>query len=68
MANETVVSKDMFKDLIGRGCGARKMEYNWRDVVLYALGVGAGKYDLPYIFEQNKGGLKVLPPSPCCPT
>ena len=61
MANETVVSKDMFKDLIGRGCGARKMEYNWRDVVLYALGVGAGKYDLPYIFEQNKGGLKVLP-------
>ncbi len=56
-----MVDKDMFRDLIGRGCGARMMEYNWRDVVLYALGVGAGKYDLPYIFEKNKGGLKVLP-------
>lgn len=37
------------------------MEYQWRDVVLYALGVGAGKYDLPYIYEQAQGGLKVLP-------
>ena len=57
----TDINKDMFKDLIGRGCGARKMEYDWRNVVLYALGVGAGKYDLPYIFEQNPGGLKILP-------
>ena len=57
----TDINKDMFKDLIGRGCGARKMEYDWRNVVLYALGVGAGKYDLPYIFEQNPGGLNILP-------
>ena len=59
MAEE--MNKDMFKELIGRGCGARQMQYDWRNVVLYALGVGADKYDLPYIFEQNKDGLKVLP-------
>lgn len=59
--NQTVYDPDMFKALIGRGLGPRKMEYTWRDVVLYALGVGAGKYDLPYIFEKNPGGLKVLP-------
>lgn len=56
-----MANKDMFKEVIGKGLGPRTMEYNWRDVVLYALAVGAGKYDLPYIFEKNKGGLKVLP-------
>ena len=58
---QQVYDPDMFRDLIGRGLGPRSMEYNWRDVVLYALGVGAGKYDLPYIFEKDPGGLKVLP-------
>lgn len=53
--------KNMFQSVIGKGVGPRTMEYNWRDVVLYALGVGAGKYDLPYIFEKCKDGLKVLP-------
>ena len=55
------MNKDMFREVIGKGCGPRTMEYNWRDVVLYALGVGAGKYDLPYIYEKNESGLKVLP-------
>jgi acyl dehydratase len=36
-------------------------EYNWRDVVLYALGVGASAEDLPFIYEDAPGGLKVLP-------
>ena len=54
-------NSEMFAEVIGKGLGPRTMEYNWRDVVLYALGVGAGKYDLPYIYEKNPGGLKVLP-------
>jgi len=53
--------KNMFKSVIGKGLGPRTMEYNWRDVVLYALGVGAHTTDLPYIFEKNEGGLKVIP-------
>ncbi|MFH1079567.1 MAG: MaoC/PaaZ C-terminal domain-containing protein [Pseudomonadota bacterium] len=32
--------------------------YTWRDVILYALGVGAGFGDLPYVYEKN---LKVIP-------
>lgn len=33
-------------------------EYTWKDVVLYALGVGAGFSDLDYCYEKN---LKVIP-------
>jgi len=50
-----------FSQVIGKGMGPRTMEYNWRDVSLYALGVGATKHDLPYIYEKNPDGLKVLP-------
>ena len=53
--------KNMFQSVIGKGLGPRMMEYTWKDVVLYALSVGADKNDLPYIFEKNQGGLKVLP-------
>lgn len=55
------VNADFFDHLIGQSCGPRTMTYGWRDVSLYALGVGAGKYDLPYFFEKVKGGMKVLP-------
>lgn len=50
-----------FDSIIGKSLGPRTMEYTWRDVALYSLGVGAGKDDLPYIYEKNPGGLKVLP-------
>ena len=36
-------------------------DYTWKDVVLYALSVGAQAEDLPYVYERAKGGLKVLP-------
>ena len=36
-------------------------EYTWRDVVLYALGVGATAQDLSLVYENAPGGLKVLP-------
>jgi len=36
-------------------------DYNWKDVVLYALGVGATPEELPLVYEHAPGGLKVLP-------
>lgn len=48
----------MFENLIGTSVGWRKIEYNWRDVALYALAVGAGEDELEYYFEKN---MKTLP-------
>jgi NAD(P)-dependent dehydrogenase (short-subunit alcohol dehydrogenase family)/acyl dehydratase/putative sterol carrier protein len=43
---------------IGEKIGPVKKEYTWKDVVLYALGVGAGFDDLEYCYENR---LKVIP-------
>lgn len=48
----------MFENVIGLTSGWRKMEYNWRDVALYALAVGAERDDLMYTFERH---MKALP-------
>ncbi|MEI8183176.1 MAG: SDR family NAD(P)-dependent oxidoreductase [Desulfomonile sp.] len=45
-------------DSIGRKLGPVTKTYNWKDVVLYALGVGAGFDDLDYCYESR---LKVIP-------
>lgn len=49
----------MFENVIGISSGWRKIEYNWRDVALYALAVGAEKEDLMYFYEKK--GMKALP-------
>jgi acyl dehydratase len=36
-------------------------DYTWKDVALYALGVGASTDQLPFIYERASGGLQVLP-------
>jgi len=36
-------------------------EYKWKDVVLYALGIGAQPNELPFLYENNPGGLQVFP-------
>ena len=36
-------------------------EYNWKDVALYNLGIGAQAEDLPFVYEQTKGGMNVFP-------
>jgi len=51
----------MFDHLIGQTLGTRNMNYTWRDVSLYALGIGAHAADLPYVYERAEGGLKVFP-------
>jgi acyl dehydratase len=47
--------------VIGKRTEPVTFEYTWRDVVLYALGVGAAAEDLPLVYEKAPGGLKVLP-------
>ena len=45
-------------DAIGKKIGPVSKEYNWKDLVLYALGVGAGFDELEYCYEDQ---LKVIP-------
>ncbi len=45
-------------DAIGKQIGPIKKDYSWKDVVLYAIGVGAGFEELDYTYEKN---LKVIP-------
>ena len=45
--------------VIGKKTEERVFEYNWSDVVLYNLGVGASEKDLAFVYEGAPGGLKV---------
>ncbi|SHI76859.1 NAD(P)-dependent dehydrogenase, short-chain alcohol dehydrogenase family [Desulfatibacillum alkenivorans DSM 16219] len=45
-------------DAIGKKIGPIEKDYTWKDVVLYALGVGAGFDELDYVYEKD---LKVIP-------
>ncbi len=45
-------------DAIGKKIGPLKKDYDWKDVVLYAIGVGAGFDELDYTYEKT---LKVIP-------
>ncbi len=45
-------------DAVGKKLDPVTRDYSWKDVVLYALGVGAGFSELEYCYEKN---LKVIP-------
>ncbi len=45
-------------DAIGKKIGPLSKDYTWKNVALYALGVGAGFDDLEYCYEHR---LKVIP-------
>jgi acyl dehydratase len=45
--------------IVGKPGPPSTFEYSWKDVVLYALGVGAKKEELDYLYEGR--GPKVLP-------
>jgi NAD(P)-dependent dehydrogenase (short-subunit alcohol dehydrogenase family)/acyl dehydratase/putative sterol carrier protein len=45
-------------DILGKTFGPFAKEYDWKDVVLYALGVGAGAEELEYVYEKD---LQVIP-------
>ena len=31
-------------------------DYTWKDVALYAIGVGASAEELPFVYDKGKGG------------
>ena len=35
--------------------------YDWKDCILYAVGIGAQADELPFVYERNPGGLQVFP-------
>lgn len=45
-------------EAVGRRIGPFTLTYGWKDVVLYALGVGAGFAEIDYCYEKS---LKVIP-------
>lgn len=45
-------------EALGKTIGPIKKEYDWKDVAVYALGVGAGFDDIEYCWERK---LKVIP-------
>jgi NAD(P)-dependent dehydrogenase (short-subunit alcohol dehydrogenase family)/acyl dehydratase/putative sterol carrier protein len=45
-------------EAVGKPIGPVSKDYTWKDVVLYALGVGSGASELAYCYEKQ---LKVLP-------
>ncbi|APS00462.1 MaoC/PaaZ C-terminal domain-containing protein [Pajaroellobacter abortibovis] len=45
--------------LVGKPMDPVRMEYDWKDTVLYALGIGSKKDELDYLYEKR--GPKVYP-------
>ncbi|HQK79221.1 MAG TPA: SDR family NAD(P)-dependent oxidoreductase, partial [Syntrophales bacterium] len=45
-------------EALGKKIGPVTKTYTWKDVALYALGIGAGFDELDYVYEKN---LKVIP-------
>lgn len=48
-------------DLIGKKYGPIRFEHTWKDVVLYALSIGAQADELSFVYERAKDGLRVIP-------
>ncbi len=46
---------------VGKTSAVHEHRYDWRSQATYALGIGAKKKDLAYLYEQTEGGMKVFP-------
>ena len=55
---ESKIIKDLDKILVGQKTESRWIDYTWRDVILYALAVGAKAEDVNYTYEKD---LVVIP-------
>lgn len=53
---------------VGVASSPHKLEYDWRTLATYALGVGAKRDELDFLFEGTDGGIKVLPTFAVVPT
>jgi len=47
--------------IVGKKFEPTVFEYTWKDVVLYALGIGAQSAEQPFVYENTPVGLKVFP-------
>jgi acyl dehydratase len=47
--------------IVGKKFEPTVFEYTWKDVVLYALGIGAQADELPFVYQDSPAGLKVFP-------
>lgn len=46
---------------VGRQGEPRSFKYDWRTLATYALGIGAKKDELAYLYENTAGGIRVYP-------
>jgi acyl dehydratase len=53
------MSLDLAK--VGTTTKAYAKDYDWRTLAAYALGIGAKKDELQYLYENAKGGMKAYP-------
>ena len=56
---------DLDLSIIGKKTDEVVFKYSWKDVVLYALGIGAQPNELQFVYENYSGGLKVFPSYVC---
>jgi acyl dehydratase len=46
---------------VGATTEPHELTYDWKTLATYALGIGAKRDELPYLYEGAKGGMKVYP-------
>lgn len=46
---------------VGQSSSAHDYGYDWRTLATYALGVGARRSELPFLYEGTEGGIRALP-------
>jgi acyl dehydratase len=46
---------------VGYETKAYTLAFDWRTLATYALGIGATRADLPFLYEHTAGGMKVYP-------
>ncbi len=47
--------------VIGKKSEPKVFEYDWKEAILYALGIGAQTDELDFLYENAPGGFKVFP-------
>lgn len=56
-----MLDKDVVEQVLGKRSAPVPFRYGWQDAVSYALGIGAKIEELPFLYENTPGGLRVYP-------
>lgn len=65
MAGTKEELRRLYDSYLNKSLGFRKIEYNWRDVALYGLAVGAGADEPQYYYEKVLETLPTFGALPC---